>query len=180
MDVLLKTYRETGTQPIPRIHLSDEEYGRGLQCFVVASTDIVLVNLDLELFFLARRKAKPVPGWWWLGGRMQPGETEKESAVRCLRRETGLEISPDRLTLVGIVSHICKDREQGPQNLGCHMLAYTFTLEISRDELRQAAAQLDPNEYDRASGLRTFDRNALIKAGVRPQVLDLHRHVFPS
>ena len=39
----------------------------------------------------------PQPDWWFVGGRIFPGETPAQSCCRLLRRELGLEIAPSRL-----------------------------------------------------------------------------------
>ncbi|WP_329051842.1 NUDIX domain-containing protein [Amycolatopsis sp. NBC_01488] len=51
---------------------------------------------------LIRRANDPGSGQWSLpGGRVEPGETDKEAVIRELREETGLDVIPG--TLVGSV-----------------------------------------------------------------------------
>ncbi|MEV5719533.1 NUDIX domain-containing protein [Amycolatopsis mediterranei] len=51
---------------------------------------------------LIRRRNNPGSGQWSLpGGRVEPGETDKEAVVRELSEETGLDVIPG--TLVGSV-----------------------------------------------------------------------------
>lgn len=178
--MITKSYIEEGSGPIPNVRLSDEEYVRGLQCFIPLCTDIVPVNREKKLIYLAKRAAKPMQGWWWLGGKMNPSETKESSALRCLKRETGLAISDDRLQLVAFIDIHWKDRQQEPQTIGCHMADYIFAVEFSDDELEHIRTNLEGREYHAGEGLIPFDRNGLVEAGVFPTILDVYDTLFPG
>ncbi|KKS33808.1 MAG: hypothetical protein UV22_C0018G0008 [Parcubacteria group bacterium GW2011_GWA2_42_35] len=175
--VLVKTYTEKGYKPTPSVRLSDEEYGRGLQCFVPACVDIVPIDSKNKIIFLAPRKTKPYVGWWFIGGKMIPSETKEETAARCFERETKLKLPTNRFALAAVLDYRWNQREQPPQDLGCHMLGYTFTVELAPKELAQV--RLEENEYEKKSGFTAFNREQLVEAGVFPSIIDLYDHIFP-
>lgn len=180
MNILIGSYTEKGYQSISSVYLSDDEYGRGLQCFVPACTDIVPIDVERKIIYLARRVAKPMTGWWWFGGRMTPHETKEEAAVRNFKRETGLELPQNRFTLAAIFDYRWKDRAQPPQEIGCHMLVYTFTVELTAAELAFVSANLEKEEYEKGAGLFAFDREQLVGEKVFPAILDLYDYVFST
>ena len=180
MNILVGSYTEKEYQPIPSIRLSDEEYGRGLQCFVPVGTDIVPIDVDRKVFYLARRVSKPGTGWWWIGGRMAPHETKEEAAVSNFKRETGLELHQGRLKLVAVNDYRMKDRAQPPQEIGCHMVGYIFTVELTTEEIVAVFGNLDEKEYQQGTGLYAFDRKRLLREHVFPSILDLYDHIFPG
>ncbi|MBI2039439.1 MAG: NUDIX domain-containing protein [Candidatus Niyogibacteria bacterium] len=179
MDILVQSYTEAGFKPIPSLRLSDEEYGRVLQCLVYTCTDIVPIDAERKVIYLARRASKPNASWWWIGGRMAAHETKEEAAVRNFRRETGLEISEDRLKLVAIVDCRWKDRAQPPQEIGCHPATYVFTIELTAEERAGVSANLDAQEYEREIGLSDFSREQLVGEKVVSPILELYDHIFP-
>ena len=179
-EIIVRSYTEVGRQPIPPVHLSDDEYGRGLQCFVPACTDIVPVDVDRRVIYLARRQSKPMTGWWWIGGRMIPHETKEESVARNLKRETLLELPINRFKFTAVFDYQWKNRAQKPQEIGCHILSYTFTVELTPDELVYASRHLEKNEYEQGSGLTAFTREQLISENVFQPILDFYDHIFPQ
>lgn len=179
MDVLVKSYTEKGYKPIPSLWLPPGEYGRGLQCFAPACTDIVPIDVNRRIIYLVRRKSKPVAGWWWLGGRLPPRLTKEEGVVMNFKRETKVHISQKRFQLVAVFDYRCKDRAQWPYDMGCHMVVYTYTVELNQDELARVSANLDEEEYERNAGLSDFNRERLVGERVRSNILDLYDHVFP-
>ena len=178
MGILVRSYTEDGYQSIPSVRLSDEEYGRGLQCFVPVCTDIAIIDRKTQTIYLAKRKTKPMPDWWWIGGRMEPHETKEEAAVRSFERETGLKLPQNRFQLATIFDYRYKDRAQTPQEIGCHTLGYTFVVELEPAELAFASSHLERHEYEPSAGLSPFNREQLIEKNVFPAILDLFDHVF--
>jgi len=158
LEILVGSYTEKDYQAIPSVRLSDEEYGRGLLCFVPACADIVPIDEAKRIIYLARRASKPMVGWWWIGGRMAPHETKEEAAVGNFKRETGIELSRGRLKLATILDYRWEDRAQEPQEVGCHMLAYTFTVELTEDELASSTA---------------FNRKRLVAEKVFPAIFEI-------
>lgn len=179
MNILVRSYTERGYQPIPLIRLSDDEYGNGLQCFVPACTDIVPIDVGQRTIYLAQRASKPMTGWWWIGGRMDPCEIKEEAVVRRFQQETKLELPQSRFRLVAVFDYRWKDRAQNPQEIGCHMLSYTFTVELTPKELAFVSANLEEKEYDKEAGLFAFNRKRLVEGKVFPSIIDLYDHVFP-
>ncbi len=177
---LIHSYTESGYEAIPSVRLSDNEYGRGLQCFVPACTDIVIIDRLRRVIYLARRASKPMIGWWWIGGRMRPGEIKEEAAAWNFRRETGLELIPSRLCLEAVFDYRWKDRAQVPEGIGCHMLGYTFVVELTTEEMAAVAVNLEKKEYETSAGLTAFSREKLVEEKVFPAILDLYDHVFPQ
>ena len=181
--VLQRSYIEPGST-IPSVRLSDEEYGRALQRFIPACTDVLPIDSAKRVIYLARRRAMPNASWWFIGGGTFPHESYPQSAARCFKRETGVDLALDRLTLVADIDYIWKDRAQEPTTIGCHMIGYTFTVEITSEEIAQAAVGLEPTEYHADLGFRAFDRDELIaltNAGeIHPAVLAVYDHCFPQ
>ena len=92
-------HHTTGGFTSHRSFLSDEAYGSALDCLVKACSDMLLVSLDGKVF-LGKRRVHPQPDWWFVGGRIFPGETPIASCQRLLRRELGLEIEASRFSAV--------------------------------------------------------------------------------
>lgn len=170
------TYREDGFRNIPSVHLEDAEYGGALRRFIGVCVDIVPINSKRGTICLASRRSKPMTGWWWIGGGMLPNETYPEAAIRSFKRETGIELSCDRLTLRALIDYLWKDRQQEPQTIGCHMQGATFSVELSQEELSRV--ELDTNEYG-SSKLDVFSRKDLVINGVFPAILDVYDLIFP-
>ena len=179
-EILVKSYTEDGYRPIPSIHTSDEEYTRGLQCFVPTCTDIVPIDREKKIIYLVRRKIKPMKGLWWIGGKMNPDDTKEMSVVRSFKREAGLELPADRFKLAAFFDYRWKDREQLPQDVGCHMTAYTFTIELSDEEI--ALVNLDET-FEKGVGLTPFTREKIeqeiAKGEAISAILDLYDYIFP-
>ena len=180
MNILVRSYTETGYKPIPSIYLPEDEYTKALLSLVPACTDIVPINVDRKIIYLAHRISKPGTGWWWIGARMLPHETKEEAAARSFERETRLPIRQERLKLVAIYDTRTRDRAQKPQNIGCHMVGYTFALEVTEAEVASISRNLDEKEYDRSIGLVAFDREELFRENVAQPILDLYNHIFPG
>ncbi|MDP3764314.1 MAG: NUDIX domain-containing protein [bacterium] len=178
MDILVGSYTEDGYQPIPSVRLTDDEYSRGLQCFVPACTDVVPIDTNRKVIYLAKRVSIPMTGWWWIGGGMMPHETKEEAVARNFQRETKLELPQDRFELIAVFDYRWKDRAQLPQEIGCHMLGYTFTIELTVAELGSVYANLEDREYKENTGLFAFDRERLVSEKVFPSILDLYDRVF--
>ena len=175
-NIVMLVHTEEGFSPPESVYLSDEEYGRGLQCFVAGAVDAVIINRETRTFHLAKRRFKPVPGWWWIGGRRKPGELAEVAIARLFKRETKLDLPPYRFVLVASIDHQLKDRQQEPQELGCHMNAYTFVVELTPEEL--SSISLDEKEYESGARLTAFTKGDLVRANARQIILDLYDCVF--
>lgn len=177
--LLVRGYTEQDYVGLPNLYLAEPEYSRALTSLVPACTDIVPVDIENGVIYLARRATRPMDGWWWLGGRMFAGETREEAVTRCFQREAGLAMPPERFRLVAVLDYRWRNRAQAPQETGCHMLAYTHAVSLTAEELAAVSAQLDAEEFRSDEGLVAFDRQRLVAAGVFPAVLDLYGHLFP-
>lgn len=138
-------YHQEGSQ-IPKIWLTDEEHGKAIQLLITVSTDTVIVNRKNKTIYLAWRKLKPMTGWWVIGGKRNPGETPKQSIVRCFKRETGLAISEKRFQFLTQKEYIWSDRQQNPQDIGRHDAVHVFAIELTNKEL--SGIKLEKNEYE--------------------------------
>lgn len=172
------TYREENARRIPSTRLSDEEYGEALRRFIGVCADIVIMNSARREIYLARRRSKPMTGWWWLGGGNLVNETSQEAAARNFTRETKLIIDPSRFVYRVDIDYFWKDRQQEPQNYGCHMEGKTFTVELRDEEID--SIKLDPDEFDASEGLTPFTREMLVREGVYPAILNLYDLIFPE
>ena len=111
MNIFSKSYTEKDYKEIISPRLTEEEYEKSLRAFVILCTDILIIDKNKKTIYLAKRKAKPMNGWWFIGGRMYANETKEESAVRCFKRETDIDIKEENLDFVALVDHRFKDRE---------------------------------------------------------------------
>ena len=67
--------------------------------------------------------------WWFVGGRIFPGETPAQSCSRLLKRELALEIDPSRFETVCCQSLAWGMREQPPKDHGTTDLQVVLTLQ---------------------------------------------------
>jgi hypothetical protein len=105
-------HHNTGGFKSHRKFLADKEYGEALDTLVKACSDMLLISPDGKTIFLGKRLVQPQPDWWFVGGRMFPGETPSQSCCRLLRRELGLDIDPTRMQPVCCQSLAWGMREQ--------------------------------------------------------------------
>lgn len=159
------------------VRVSDIEYERAMRAFVILCADVVFVNRELCLIYLAERIVEPVKGLWWIGGRVLRGETFETAAVRKIHEECGIKISEDRLKFIEIIRHMSAVRKQHPQNIGADTMTFTYYVEIQPDEIVAANLALSPTEYTPAS-LLPYDVSRIKEVGVRQQVLDICSRIF--
>lgn len=137
-------YTDPGFEkPTPEF-LTDGQYSQMLSTISFGCCDTLIVT-DVG-FLLVKRKAKPATGQWWVtGGRREMGETKSEAAARCFKRETGLEVSLERFTLMGIADCRWNSRQQKPQDAGTHQDVYVHLLKLSNEEVGKL--KFDPQEF---------------------------------
>lgn len=171
------TYIENSCQ-IKGGPVSPEMYSKFLDHFISVCTDVIIVDFTRKTCFLAKRISKPMSGWWIMGGRMFAGENENEAIRRNFKRETSLDVEAKRFVFARMCRTLWKDRQQEPKDRGCDNLAYTFYVELTKEEREQVAENLDPKEYDPSFGLQEFDFARLTKENVHQEILDLYLQIF--
>ncbi|KAL1522214.1 hypothetical protein AB1Y20_021851 [Prymnesium parvum] len=144
-------HHDTGGFTSHRKFLSDKEYGEALDCIVKACSDMLLLSPDGQLVFLGKR----VPDWWFVGGRIFPGETPVQSCRRLLQRELGLLVEPERFTTVCAQSLAWAMREQLPKEHGTTDAQFVLSLMLREDEMGKVV--LDPKEYSESQWARPED-----------------------
>ena len=141
----------TGDFTSHRKFLADKEYGEALDCLVKACSDMLLVSPAGKRIFLGKRLVQPQPDWWFMGGRVFPGETPAQSCCRLLRREAGLEIDTARLEPVCCQSMVWAMREQLPKEHGTTDSQVVLSLQLTEAEAEKLV--LDPKEYEASQWL---------------------------
>ena len=111
-------HHNTGGFTSHRKFLGDKEYGEALDSIVKACSDLLLQSPDGTKVFVGKRLVHPQPDWWFVGGRIFPGETPVQSCCRLLRRELSLEIEPSRFQTVCCQSLAWGMRQQLPMTNG--------------------------------------------------------------
>ncbi|MFF4771061.1 NUDIX domain-containing protein [Streptomyces sp. NPDC001255] len=100
-----------------------------------------VIALDTEgRVLLIERGWDPYEGAWALpGGHVDPGETSLQAAVRELAEETGLQIAPDALRLVGTWDTPGRD-PRGPYSTDAYLaIVPAGTVTTAGDDARRAA-----------------------------------------
>lgn len=118
------------------IFLSDKEYGRALSALVVACVDVALM-CDNKLLLGLRVNEPWKDGWSFPGGRMKPGESFGDTAVRHVQADVGLHMNPKRFRVVRTNSWAWSRRAQAPQRAGCHTTSTVVFAELSSDEAKE-------------------------------------------
>lgn len=175
-----KLYIEDSSYQMPGRVWDDVSYSHALDMFVIVCVDALLVNRERKTIYLARRRAKPMQGWWILGGRMRAGEQERDAMRRKFLQETSVDIEPLRFEFVYMNRYHWKDRQQEPQDRGMDSLAYTFAVELTEEELQKVSENLERREYETGSSLREFNRTELVQEHIHDAIIDLYDQVFKS
>ena len=136
---------DTGGFTSHRTYLSDKEYGEALDCIVKGCTDILITCPKRESILLGKRKVQPQPDWWFVGGRIFPGETPAVSCCRLLKRELQIDVAPGRLEPICCQSLAWAHREQTPKHHGTTDIQVAHTLCLLPGEEQRVV--LDPKEY---------------------------------
>ena len=113
----------------------DREYGRAQDTLVIACVDLLVVD-GADNVLLGRRQQKPQADWWLLGGRMRAGLSYRNSAARNAWRELGVQLNLDCLTEreIGHYSLVWDERQQAPQERGCHTITHVFGYQAAEGE----------------------------------------------
>lgn len=173
---LINVYVQEPKYVFPRKDLSDEVYAEAIEALIGVATDIIPINRERKTVYLAPRVTRPMAGWWWIGGRMYPGEPEEIAAQRNFQRETGLTIDPSRFEFVQMHRLISNEREQTPHTKGLDFLIFAFALEVSDQEAMLISSNLEKKEYTGMLG--EFTRTSLVTEKVHKSILDFYNAVF--
>jgi len=139
-------YHETGTFKSRRTFLPDDQYGIALDNLVKGCTDILLLDPTGTKLFVGKRIVQPQPDWWFLGGRMFPGETPVQSCMRLLKRELGLDIDHERFSVVCAQAFAFGMREQAPKEHGTTDTQFCYKVQL-KDDAEVKKVVLDEEEY---------------------------------
>lgn len=108
---------------------------------------------------LIKRKNEPFEGQWALpGGFVDIGETVEDTAVREMKKETGLDV--ELVRLVGVYSE--PDRDPRGHNVSVAFLANIVGGEMKADTDASEAEVLDPNSVELAFDHRKVVADALV------------------
>jgi len=137
--------------------MSDSAYQEAKQCIPFISTDAIIVDRAMKVFFLPTRKSKPAQEIWPIGGGVKVGDTNQDAMLRNFTRETKLEIEKNRLIPLPLkaINYVMWKTEQ-IQNLH-----FPFMIELSPEERNIVADNLDLNEYDTTKKLQKIYRKDL-------------------
>lgn len=137
---------ETGTPISNNTYLDDENYGKALDVFVKGCCDILIQNESTKEVLLVHRKREPQPSWWIIGGRCRPSISLEENVKNILKRETNLDASLNKISLLCFSHHIWGKRHQEPSNNGTSDMIATYLYKITPEEAM--AITLDKTEYN--------------------------------
>ena len=98
------------------------------------------------MMLMGKRKVHPQPDWWVLGGRMKAGDTVEEAAGRNCRRETGIDIAPERWSFVCCQTMLWQFRKQAPEGNGTADFGVIMTARITAEE--RASMNMCSEEYE--------------------------------
>ncbi len=91
----------------------------------IFTTEVYIIYQDKLLMFKRSEAKKKFPGWWSLpGGHIDEGEEPLSSAIREVKEETGVDISPDKIKLKSVAMHHHLDREE-------MYVAFGFRIDLS-------------------------------------------------
>ena len=116
------------------VRLSDEAYAEALRTLIIACVDIIIVDSQGHVI-IARRQQEPQPDWWVFGGRREASDLDHiASAVRILRRETGI-LADRRHFDVQPIGHYDYVWDTNAQDDGpCHVEATLLLYRIADEE----------------------------------------------
>ncbi|KAI8471757.1 MAG: hypothetical protein J3K34DRAFT_520281 [Monoraphidium minutum] len=146
---------ETGVYRRNATFLGDEEYGRALDALVKACADVLMRDTETGEILIMRRIVHPQPDWWFVGGRMKAGDTPLAAAAKNVKRETGLELPPERFTPLCTMSMLWQKRKQEPADNGTADISVVFLVGVTPQE--RAALAMDGAEYDASAWLPPRD-----------------------
>ncbi len=159
--------------------LSKSMYSEVVKKIIIPCTDVVFIMANDQAIYLAHRSVYPSAAPWVVGGRIFFNDvTPAYSMARCVRRETGMDIAPERFVFMYPVVYSWVQTQQG--NHGGKNLALTFYCEITPEEKEHISASLITSEYLSDFGLQRFDRERLVKEKCHPALIDFFDTLYPT
>lgn len=143
------------------LFLEEQEYGRAIEAFPRACSDIIAIDPATKSLLLLKRRHPAAPGVWCFGGGQKMGETPSEAAVRILGREAGLELTADDLQFLQFSVMFWASRNPAPQDRGEHVVLFTYVFVPNPEEIATISTSLDLEEYDREHGVQSYSLSDL-------------------
>lgn len=144
------------------IWFDDQEYGKILDELVIVCVDTLVYHTDKGVL-LGLRNRLPLLDWWIFGGRMRAKENYVQSAKRGLLRELG--INPTNTPqLIGYFDLVWEQREEIPQENGCHLLLVAMKYQLSDREVER----LTKKGRDDHSNLKWFTEKDIRSTNFHP------------
>lgn len=169
-------FKQSGTPEMEKVFLSDDVYAKALEAMVIVCADAVIINKERKTFILANRIAKPMQGWWAIGGRMMRGEEPLEAMKRKFKQETSLDVDAKRFEFITFIRHQWKERQQEPQDKPVDDISYTFAVELNNEEIEKLKTSLDPKEYGGQELVKEFTAGEI--QTLNPAIVYLYNQIF--
>ena len=160
--------------------ISDSEYARAMEAFPRPCTDVLAIQPESKSLILAKRKHQSALGVWMFGGGQRMGETPRETAVRLMKREIGINFLPEDLEFLWISVNFWMHRNPKPQDRGEHGIIFTFVFVPTPEELKIISNSLDPEEYDLTHSIRSYTLEDLesLKESHKVKLIEYWHAVF--
>lgn len=126
----------------------------------VGRTATAIITKLPNMILLIKRLTRPFSGYWALpGGRLDPGETVEQTAIRETKEETGLDVV--------IVNKIGEYREKGVQdNIEYDYLPACFLMKVVGGEIRKQKNEIETLRFFSLNNIPkklAFEHNQMIK-----------------
>ena len=178
-----RLFIEEGAPDFVSVYLTDDEYSKALQRFILLCVDsaiferseddgsLVLDDEGYPVVWLAMRSVRPARNVWWvIGGARRPGHSPLEDLELNWLRETRTMVGMERFVVLSTHEYIWKDRSQEPIELGCHIRADTYGIALTGPEIRRVASRLEAREYYVNQGLVRFTYRDICGPGHHPML----------
>ena len=159
------------------VYLKTPLYLKAMESMIIVCSDTMIFNRKEKAVYLAKRRVKPMQGWWEIGGRRFAGETALEAAVRNFTRETNLKIKPPRFKFITTIENIWQNKKEKPTETGKHDIGFVFAVNLNKKEIKIVSENLDPKEYH-SNSLERFDRKKLLEEKIHPAMIEIYDKIF--
>ncbi len=160
------------------VFLTEAEHAKADSAYCMVGAMIIIVDRENGTVYLAKNTDSSLPNWYGFTGRFFAGELEEAATQRIFRSNTGLNLPVDRFDFVCMNRCIWTNRRKEPKEFGRDRLYYTYAVELTASEMKQAQIGLKPRKYERRS-LHHFTWDQLHDRGIHESVMIFHRRVFP-